>query len=250
MLRLSKSKKKLRKGFDPIDGQLLFKEVDALIKANGIPMWLDSGTLLGAVRDGAFIPWDNDIDVAVWELDAPVLINSLNHLKEKGVKVRLGRQQVGVFLLSAELNISFFREVDGTALKYQKYVFGSIIFFDLLLNDLIWALDNSPYRNVKTTLRFGFRNFLVISLAKVGLFFPVISRRISQLIKSFGELKESWSVPEEYFCELTELSFYGVDVSVPKNYLNYLEYRYGRNWMTPNKSWDTDTQDGAVTGHF
>ena len=55
----------------------LLHEFDALCRAHGLDYWLAFGTLLGAVRHGGFIPWDDDIDVGMMRDDAEKLIDFL-----------------------------------------------------------------------------------------------------------------------------------------------------------------------------
>ena len=47
----------------------LLVEFDSVCTRLGITWWIDSGTLLGAVRHGGFIPWDDDLDVCVLASD-------------------------------------------------------------------------------------------------------------------------------------------------------------------------------------
>lgn len=47
----------------------VLRAVRAACDALGVEYFLDSGTLLGAVRHGGFIPWDDDIDVGMRRAD-------------------------------------------------------------------------------------------------------------------------------------------------------------------------------------
>lgn len=42
-----------------------FQAAVRLFESAGIHYWLDYGALLGAVRDGGMIPWDNDADISI-----------------------------------------------------------------------------------------------------------------------------------------------------------------------------------------
>ena len=52
----------------------LLIEFDRLCKNNKLTYFLDSGTALGAVRHGGFIPWDDDVDVAMPRKDYDLLL--------------------------------------------------------------------------------------------------------------------------------------------------------------------------------
>jgi len=58
-----------------------------------------------------------------------------------------------------------------------------------------------------------------------------------------GEKKKS--VPARYYKEIVNWPFNGKNYLIPKNYDEYLTYRYG-NWRTPVKEWDTFKDDNDL----
>lgn len=46
-----------------------FRAAADVLNGVGVEWWLCSGVLLGHIRDGAWIPWDMDVDVGIWPED-------------------------------------------------------------------------------------------------------------------------------------------------------------------------------------
>ena len=47
----------------------IWEVVDGICRKHGIPYWLSSGSMLGALRHQGFIPWDDDLDIEMLHPD-------------------------------------------------------------------------------------------------------------------------------------------------------------------------------------
>lgn len=110
----------------------ILEEIDRICRKHNIPYWLDGGSLLGAVRHGGFIPWDDDIDLAMRLEDL-----------ERFIRIAPAELREGLFLQTPEsdpsskepiikirdLNSLYIESGDNMRADYQKGLFVDIFPF-------------------------------------------------------------------------------------------------------------------------
>ena len=106
-------------------------EIDRVCKKNSLTYWIDFGSLLGAVRHGGFIPWDDDIDLSMPPEDyrrfkeiAPKELGE-NFLLQTETTEPASRQGDGVYKVRMKDTL-YLMEHDDLALPYSKGIFVDI----------------------------------------------------------------------------------------------------------------------------
>lgn len=126
-----------RKEIWAVELDLLFK-FDAICKEYNLSYFAEAGTLLGAIRHGGFVPWDDDIDVVMPRKD----YNKLKNIASKVFEYPYFWQDEYSDPGSLRNNHAQLRNSETTAILYSeyeaKYHFNQGIFLD------IFPLDNVP----------------------------------------------------------------------------------------------------------
>jgi len=119
----------------------LMKEFDKICKENSLRYDLCGGTLLGAVRHGGFIPWDNDIDVAMPRPDFEKLMKlDMNN------KISLPPERELISLINGKFLRQFGRYIRKDVAKEEGMKDGSDCRFlgiDIFIVDGMPAGDNA-----------------------------------------------------------------------------------------------------------
>lgn len=222
-------------------------------KENEIDFWLDGGTLLGAVRHGGFIPWDDDVDVCVMEKDYARLVSILRvevnktenyflyndhrpvkHLTEYLADCTLLKSN----FLPVEIDIVKVKSMDPTdklTLEKDKRIIEALKYFlrkkfniyELRGKEELHFITDRSYSARKKMYSY-FQEEYLPSLPRIGsdLEFGYCYNDL------FVNRKRRFYTKAEIF-PLRSIEFQGVSFSCPANYESYLTVLYGENFMEP-----------------
>jgi hypothetical protein len=215
------------------------RQITECLQSHDERYFLDCGTLLGAIRDNVYIPWDNDIDLGVVLRDDDncrylKLAHSLHRL---GFEVNLSES--GIACLRApdvEINVTFYRQrgKDYEAVLYTAETRHPLCTF-------LMAVKQRQYRAT-------FGNGMKYRIKRFVLANPWIARLMPEAVGDrFAKLRaHSIHVPSHHIETIAHSLFRGMSLAVPSDPQGYLALRYGAGWKTPKQNYRFDQDDGAL----
>lgn len=239
---------------DEIKTELLnsLREIDMFLKKNNIQYSIMSGTMLGCIRHGGFIPWDDDIDIGMLRPEYNKLLNLLrknsNCLNEElfgaGIELENGQwpflkiynKNILVKENMEEKPVNLWIDVfpfDGMPCRqsnlYQRYIMLLRKIFHYRRDDLTIDKKNRKHFFALKTV-----NFLTGFISKKNFekyYIKICSKydvNTSEWVEDLTWGKKS--VPRNLFDNLVDYKFETVCVKGFEDYDKYLKRIYG-NYM-------------------
>lgn len=240
----------------------ILREVKSILDQKNIKYWLDSGTLLGAIRDNHLIPWDNDIDIGVWHSDLPKVYDAIKGIQRPDFEIsykygpmsELGEihlndigplREIIVKKNGIEVSIDSYALLNKEATR--TFLNRKISIFKKYIKKIINLLSESNYRSKDKLSSLGVK--LISKL--FNIFSEKIKNALQKLLWRIVQKipdKITYipaSIPAYFFEKFLKIKFYEIEFNVPKNFEEYLSFRYGEDWRIPKTGWIHYENDGS-----
>lgn len=111
----------------------ILKEIDRICKTHHISYWIEGGTLLGAMRHGGFIPWDDDLDVSMMREDYDKFLQVASEELPATMFLQTRSSDPGIAFRACkvrDLNSYIADGDDNNSADYQKGIFVDVFPYD------------------------------------------------------------------------------------------------------------------------
>lgn len=236
----------------------ILKEIDRICKKNNINYFLTGGSLLGAVRYGKSIPWDDDLDIGMLREDfekfRKICPNEID--KTRFAYASYTTEKNCHYLFDKiRLKNTYFSTEFSSQYKIQDGIFVDIFVYDATSTD---KKKQSLHINlVKTAIRFlnlkwtgkadrnmnGYRLTRMIRPFITKLPFGLIHKFAEKMLQLYKD-KESGllidgtglninrgAFSKDFLKSTTEVEFEGFLAPIPQKYDCFLKHIYGENYM-------------------
>ena len=234
----------------------MLKELDKICRENNINYIIDAGTLLGAVRHGGFIPWDDDIDVRMLRKDYDRFCEICESKLDKKYFLQTYKIDAGYRWGYARIlkNGTKFIRKDHEELKSKTGIFIDIFPNDNLPENYLdfkictcvsWLCRKMLYsevgknhvKSIWSKLGFTFLDFFPKKWAYNALEYLIkrYKNTSTKRVRCFG-----WGSPEEtigfrkeWFEDTCDIKFEDIIVKAPIKTHEFLVHSFGKDYMTP-----------------